>query len=577
MKKITQFLLVGLLSLLSVGLKAQTTETFESANVGSSSFTSNGNTFTLLPNAQFVVENYSLYGYLSSSQYIDNLGNTGAPLYISSATPFTLKSMYVYPSTYATGNYNQTSGTNITFIGILAGTTQFSYTPASTDFANALWSNTTNRGFSLVDFSTPGYQNTPIDNLEIICGGSTIYAAVDNFTWALVTPPAVTSVAVPSNGTYKLGSTLDFTVNFDQSVIVTGTPCIPVTLNTGGTVNATYISGSGANSLAFRYTVASGNLDADGVAVSSAIVLNGGTIKNGTLAAALTLNSVASTTGVLVDGVAPTVSITSTTTSTTNTTPIPVTVTFSESVSNFISTDVTITNGTINSFAGSGTTYTFTVTPTAQGTVTVAIASSVATDAAGNGNTAATSLTRTFDNIAPTVVISSTAANPTNLTAIPVTVTFSESVSNFISTDVTVTNGTINSFAGSGTTYTFTVTPTAQGTVTVAIAGSVATDAAGNNNTAATSLTRTYTISTSVADANQTAKVSVYPNPTSDVIHLSTTEGIESISITNLAGSVVWNGATSAFPLNVSTFAKGVYLVNILSADGVKTEKVIIK
>jgi hypothetical protein len=51
----------------------------------------------------------------------------------------------------------------------------------------------------------------------------------------------------------------------------------------------------------------------------------------------------------------------------------------------------------------------------------------------------------------------------------------------------------------------------------------------------------------------------------------------QSYRITSLAGRVAWNGSASEFPLNVSSFAKGIYLVNILSVDGVKTEKVIIK
>ncbi len=58
------------------------------------------------------------------------------------------------------------------------------------------------------------------------------------------------------------------------------------------------------------------------------------------------------------------------------------------------------------------------------------------------------------DVIAPTVTVTSTAPDPTNVSPIPVTITFSESVTNFIVGDITVTNGTAGTFAGSGTTYT---------------------------------------------------------------------------------------------------------------------------
>jgi hypothetical protein len=192
------------------------------------------------------------------------------------------------------------------------------------------------------------------------------------------------------------------------------------------------------------------------------------------------------------DSVAPTVTISSTTASTTNVNPIPVTITFSESVTGFVDADVTVTNGTKSGFTGSGSSYTLSVTPSGQGVVTVNVAANVAQDAASNNNTAATQLSRTFDSVAPTVTISSTTASTTNVNPIPVTITFSESVTGFVDADVTVTNGTKSGFSGSGTTYTVNVTPSAQGTVTVNVAGSAAQDAAGNNNTAATQLSRAF-------------------------------------------------------------------------------------
>ncbi|NJM16938.1 MAG: hypothetical protein HC896_17565 [Bacteroidales bacterium] len=94
--------------------------------------------------------------------------------------------------------------------------------------------------------------------------------------------PGVLSVAVPSNAIYTAGQNLDFTVTFSQAVdVVTtgGTPYLSVTFNTGGTVNATYVSGTGTSALLFRYTVMSGQNDADGISVGSGITLNGGTIK----------------------------------------------------------------------------------------------------------------------------------------------------------------------------------------------------------------------------------------------------------------------------------------------------------
>ncbi|MFW3898427.1 DUF4347 domain-containing protein [Pseudomonas bharatica] len=123
--------------------------------------------------------------------------------------------------------------------------------------------------------------------------------------------PVVGSVSAPSNGTYITGQGLDFTVNFSEAVTVdtgTGIPRIAITLDTGGTAYAEYVSGSGSNALVFRMVVASGQLDANGVTVGSSIDLNGGAITdlvgNATVT---TLNSVASTAGVAVDGIAPSV------------------------------------------------------------------------------------------------------------------------------------------------------------------------------------------------------------------------------------------------------------------------------
>ena len=48
-----------------------------------------------------------------------------------------------------------------------------------------------------------------------------------------------------------------------------------------------------------------------------------------------------------------------------------------------------------------------------------------------------------------------------------VTATFSENVTGFSSSGINVTNGTVSGFTGSGTTYNFTVTPSADGAVTV--------------------------------------------------------------------------------------------------------------
>ncbi len=150
--------------------------------------------------------------------------------------------------------------------------------------------------------------------------------------------PAVTSVSVPTNAIYIEGQNLDFTVTFNEAVrVVTsgGTPYISVTMDSGS-ASATYMSGSGTASLTFRYTVASGNKDSNGISLGSSIVANSGTLKDAAgNNAVLTLNSVGSTTGVLVDATIPTISSVNSTTANGTYKPadvVSIVVTFSEAV-----------------------------------------------------------------------------------------------------------------------------------------------------------------------------------------------------------------------------------------------------
>ncbi len=182
--------------------------------------------------------------------------------------------------------------------------------------------------------------------------------------------------------------------------------------------------------------------------------------------------------------------------STTNAASIPVTVVMGESVTGLVAGDFTCTNCTLSGFSGSGANYSFNVIPTSSGAVSVQLPATRASDSAGNGNTVSNALNWTFDNTAPTVVLSGAPVSGYANSAQTITATFSESmnVGTLSSADVSVTNGSVSAFScsGSPTACTFTVTPTANGAVTVAMAASVAQDNAGNNNTAATNISWTH-------------------------------------------------------------------------------------
>ncbi|MEG4494677.1 DUF4347 domain-containing protein, partial [Microcoleus sp. D3_18_C4] len=301
--------------------------------------------------------------------------------------------------------------------------------------------------------------------------------------------PTVTSItSTTADGSYNTTGNINVTVNFSEALTLAG-GSMTVALDTGGTVTIAPFTGTSAVG---TYTPAAGQNSTDLNSIS--ITLGGSaTLKDAAgNNATLTIpagQSLANSKALVVDTLAPTVTLTSASPTTTNA-PFLVTATFSESVTGFIDTDVTVANGTVSGFTGTGTTYNFTVTPNADGPVTVDISAARATDTAGNNNTAATQLVRTADATVPTVTLTSASPTTTNAPFL-VTATFSESVTGFIDTDVTVANGTVSGFTGTGTTYNFTVTPNADGPVTVDIPAARATDTAGNNNTAATQLVRT--------------------------------------------------------------------------------------
>lgn len=73
--------------------------------------------------------------------------------------------------------------------------------------------------------------------------------------------------------------TIPFTINLSEAVVVTGMPRL--VLDVGGVTRyAVYSAGSGSAALTFVYSVQSGDVDMDGIAISSPIDLNGGTLKD---------------------------------------------------------------------------------------------------------------------------------------------------------------------------------------------------------------------------------------------------------------------------------------------------------
>lgn len=168
----------------------------------------------------------------------------------------------------------------------------------------------------------------------------------------------------------------------------------------------------------------------------------------------------------------------------TNANPIPLTLTFDEEVADLELADFSVVNGTAgNLITLSNTVYTVELTPDANGAVTVSLPAGVVHDDLGNGNAASAAFVRTYDSVSPTVSISSSVAQITETTPIPVTVSFDEDVVNFDASDILLSNGTVSGFVAiSAKLYTFNLVPTTDGTVAANIYVGAAQDLAGNDS-----------------------------------------------------------------------------------------------
>jgi hypothetical protein len=276
-------------------------------------------------------------------------------------------------------------------------------------------------------------------------------------------------------------------------------------------------------------------------------------------------NQVSPTFSVTFDSVQPTVALSSSVSNPTNVSPIPMTATFSESVSGLSLSGITVTNGTASALAGSGSSYTFNVTPSGQGAVTVVVNAGAAHDDAGNNNVVSPTFSVTFDSVKPTVALSSTASNPTGVSPIPMTATFSESVSGLTLSGITVTNGTASALSGSGTTYTFNVTPTGPGPVTVVIKAGAAHDDAGNKNVVSPTFNITYdddgTTVTALLSSSASNPTGTSPIPmTVTFSDVMTGFSLSGITVTNgTASSLAGSGSTYTF--NVTPTGPGLVTV----------------
>ncbi|WP_223463968.1 beta strand repeat-containing protein, partial [Pseudomonas sp. BF-RE-14] len=201
-----------------------------------------------------------------------------------------------------------------------------------------------------------------------------------------------------------------------------------------------------------------------------------------------------------------------------------VTITFSEAVSGFDLSDISVANAVLSNLTSSdgGITWTATLTPTAginDATNLIVLDTGTLQDLAGNaGASIAISNNYALDVTRPTVSI--VVANPSMAAgqSTVVTFTFSEAVSDFDLSDLSVTNGDLSNLSSSdgGKTWTATFTPTANVSDPsnfIALDTSNVTDLAGNAG-ATVSVSNNYAIGVvAPTPAPTPATVQVTPDP----------------------------------------------------------------
>ena len=185
-----------------------------------------------------------------------------------------------------------------------------------------------------------------------------------------------------------------------------------------------------------------------------------------------------------------------------------VTITFSEVVSGFDLSDLSVANGVLSNLASSdgGKTWTATLTPTAaamtDATNAITLDTSQVNNAVGNvGNDIATSNNYVIDTQRPTATISVAGGTLGIGQTTTVTITFSEVVSGLNLSDLSVANGVLSNLVSSdgGKTWTATLTPTAaitDASNVITLDASQVNDVAGNAGSSI-AISNNYAINTS--------------------------------------------------------------------------------
>ncbi|MCY4233371.1 MAG: Ig-like domain-containing protein, partial [Bacteroidetes bacterium] len=165
------------------------------------------------------------------------------------------------------------------------------------------------------------------------------------------------------------------------------------------------------------------------------------------------------------------------------------TFTFSESVTGFESEDITLTGADKGAFAGSGQSYTLVVNPSGSADIVITVLANSATDGLNTGPTSAVTVSVVWDPTPPTLSIGGLPDQINSSATLTATFTFSEQVTGFEASSVTVSGGSKGDLTGSGSSYALAITPSGNTDVLVSVAANVATDGVNTGPTTQQSFT----------------------------------------------------------------------------------------
>ena len=263
-----------------------------------------------------------------------------------------------------------------------------------------------------------------------------------------------------------------------------------------------------------------------------------------------------------------------------NTNPFDVNFSFSVPVTGFALNDISVSNGVPSNFTMiDASTWSATITPDTTNDVVISVPAAAAQSTSSGVDSSNDSVTVTVNASAPTGILSGAPSITNSLASYPMTLTWSEDVTDMQASDITITNGVVSSFSPdtpliAGSVYTFDVTPAGDGEVIVSVPESSVLDIANNGN----SLVSVTTIVDTIPPVLTIAAVAGddYINANEDdapVIVSGTSIGLQDGASVNVnVGGIPYVSIVSSDTWSISIPAASVQLFNaneIITADAV--------